>query len=600
MENKIQLAEATDAALLKALWRKPIRKTLRTARLPGFILAHDALDWAWTENQLDEVIFQIGAKVQSGAYRPDSVSVVRAAKAVGLTRPLSFLSTADGLLYRAIVARAERRLLSGFPRWARFGRGDVEEDDPSTRSESGWFRAWLARQNHHWVMSDQYDWLVETDVANFFPYVDVAAVVRHTLAQGGLAEGTAQLLEFMIRAFSPMRNFRSQVIAGLPQEPLDSSRILAHAYLRDVDAEFAVEGSEERYTRWMDDILIGANTRVEALQQVRRVQESLEPLGLYPNTAKTRIIASPTFVSEYLKDENDYIGTVDDTLAAGKVVDIDEFRRRLKRHLLSQKRGKAWGRVLRRYYSTSRAMGDPYLTRWWTRHITESPDSAAHILEYMSSFRLTPARFDAMRGMLRDFDGVYEDVELLCMEYIALAPNVDGAFVRSDVASWALEIAESARTTRPLLAAAAMVVLGKHADDRAVDDLESAFWKRFRSDSPARRQVIPVLLGAGRLDASDLIVLGAGSGGEGASQLRFLQLLLTPDRAAAGAVLGIAQPMRRQKPNRSVVRPRALFLTRMLSNGLGSQWPRTQQRWLGELRSNPMRLRDRSAERWLS
>jgi hypothetical protein len=599
VDPKIRIDDVVDPGILKSLWRRPIRRKFRAMRLPEFVLAHDALEWSWTEQQLDELIFQIGARVRSGAYRPDPVELVRAAKAVGLTRPLAFLSIRDGLLYRSIVSRAERRLLSGFPRWARFGRGDVEEDDPGTSTESGWFRAWLARQNHHWVMTGLYDWLVETDIANFFPYVDAVAVVRHTLAQGNLAEETARLLEFMLRAFSPMRSYRALQVAGLPQEPLDSSRILAHAYLEDVDAAFAQEGTDERYTRWMDDILIGASTREEALQQVRRVQEALEPLGLYPNTAKTRIISSASFVEDYLKDENDYLGDVDEALKSNSAVDVDVFHQRLRRHLRATPRRKAWGRVLRRYYSASRALEDPYLTHRWTADIRDSPDSVAHVLEYMTTFRLTEARFMEMRGMLKDFGGVYEDVELLCMEYLALAPILDDGHLRNLIGSWAVEIAEAAGTKRPRLAAAAMVVIGKHAGEPVISDFESLFWQRFRSDSIARQQAIPVLLGLGRLEAEDLVVLASGSGPDGAAQLRFLQLLVAGNRAAAGTVLGVAQPSRRQRPERSVIRPRALFLLPHLEKCFGARWMRTRASWLKELRNNSRRLRDRSAERWL-
>jgi hypothetical protein len=61
--------------------------------------------------------------------------------------------------------------------------------------------------------------------------------------------------------------------------------------LKAVDDEFAVEGGNERYSRYMDDIVIGANSTEEALQQVARVQSALERVGLYP---KYRQDANPS------------------------------------------------------------------------------------------------------------------------------------------------------------------------------------------------------------------------------------------------------------------------------------------------------------------
>ena len=83
----------------------------------------------------------------------------------------------------------------------------------------------------------------------------------------------------------------------------------------------------------MADIVIGAQSEDEALQQIRRVQVALERVGLYPNTAKTRVLPRDLFVGAYLKDENDYLGEVDGRLDKGLAVDVTTFHQRLRRHL---------------------------------------------------------------------------------------------------------------------------------------------------------------------------------------------------------------------------------------------------------------------------
>ena len=157
------------------------------------------------------------------------------------------------------------------------------------------------------------------------------------------------------------------------------------------------EGTAKRYSRWVDDVVIGGSSRQEALQQVPRAQGSLEELGLYPNAAKTRILAASTFADDYMKDENDYLGIVQEELAASIPVFRPQFRERLERHVKSPRRPKAWGRVLRRYSTVSRRLEDQYLLRWWPRHLEESPDSARNILDYLATFQLTEARLLTMQ-----------------------------------------------------------------------------------------------------------------------------------------------------------------------------------------------------------
>jgi hypothetical protein len=523
--STLGLREIADPLLLKALWKRPVRKRLRALRFPDFVLAHDALEWAWVDYQLEEIARRILPHLESGLYRPDPVETVRAAKSVGLTRPLSYLSTPDALLYRSIVQRSEASLLGGFPKWARFGRGD-DEDEGANIAESGWFRAWLARQKHHWVMSGEYEWLVETDIANFFPYVDIGAIVQHVLARANLSEDAARLLDHMLRAFSPMASYRPSQIGGLPQEPLDASRILAHAYLRPVDEAFAQEGSEERYTRWMDDIVIGARTRSEALQQVRRTQEALERLGLYPNTAKTRILDTREFEREYMKDENDYVGEVEAGIKSGSAIDIGRFHKNLHRHLLIRRRTKIWGRLLRRYYSASRALGDGYLLNWWHRHLVEAPDSSHHILEYLSVFRLTEARLSTLAAVLSELGRVYQDVELLAREYVAVAPNQNNRSVIDRICQWALDTIDESLERDPRLAAAAAVNVGKFGDQTVIDELERIYRSRMDADSVCRQQTVSILFAHGRLGLGDLLHLGAGSSPTSVSQLQYLQALI--------------------------------------------------------------------------
>jgi hypothetical protein len=68
-----------------------------------------------------------------------------------------------------------------------------------------------------------------------------------------------------------------------------------HTYLYEVDQAFEPEGVAGRYSRWVDDIVIGAPSREEGLQYVKRAQLALEKMGLSPNPTKTRVVSRAEF-----------------------------------------------------------------------------------------------------------------------------------------------------------------------------------------------------------------------------------------------------------------------------------------------------------------
>ncbi len=417
---------------------------------------------------------------------------------------------------------------------------------------------------------------------------------RTTLA---LEIGLIRLLEYMLQTFSPMAAYRPSRVGGLPQEGFDVSRVLAHLYLRPLDEEFDSEGQDGRYTRWVDDIAVGADTWDEALRIVQRIQSTLEGIGLYPNSAKTRIISGGVFSREYMKSENDWLGEFEDTIKSG-VPDIPEFGRRLRRHLEREDRPRAWPRVLRRYYTYSRRLRHPYLLEKWPSHIDDSPDSARSMFDYLATYRLTAARFNRLLVVLDRFGTVYEDIEILAHEYLALAPSVDSVRINGLIADWAYGIVEREAVPRPRIAAAACVTLGKFADGPRLDQL-ARLYGRWKRDTVLRTQTATILLAAGRIDMAEVTRLLGRSQLETIENLEFLIAVAGGEKQAVGMALSAMEPVKKYGPDRVMTKPRLMFLAPLLRASAPSQWTAISGRWKRSLGSNPDGLRDHVAERWL-
>jgi hypothetical protein len=583
--------------MIKAIWKR-LRRPLRALNFSNLNHASDPLDYIAFEWDLNGAVEGLCEEIVAGTYQPAAAEIVRSAKTTGLTRPLAFLRPRDQLLYRVITLRAENSLLATSYPWTRFGRGNAEDEQSST-GESGWFRAWLERQDQIWVINENHAYLVETDISNFFPSIDTRAVSQHVLVNSLLDQDVVSLLEHMLKRFARNRAYRAMGVGGLPQEPFDGSRLLAHTYLRPVDAEFAVEGNNHQYSRWVDDIVIGANSRKEALTQIRRAQLALEGLGLYPNGAKTRILRAADFAVDYMKFENDVLGEIAEDFKAG--VDVTRrFGSALARHLkLKQPKPKAWERVLRRMYTTARTLDDDRLVPWWVRHLKEYPGSADHVFEYMATHRLTLQRAQALRVALLDLAGVYDDIELLARHYVVVAPNLDSALLREFLSDWALHTIELALEKQPRLAGASALIVGKFGEASHFDALERLFRNRMKRDDPCRQQTVVVLASRARLTERDLRRLLGRSSVEGTQHLEFVLAMLANDPGALNRAMATMSPSPRENPRRAMMRPRSLQLAPLLNSISPGNWPKARARHLADLQGNRLRLRDLAAERVL-
>ncbi len=599
---RIPIRTVIDPALMTSVWKKRLRSRLRKQRLQDFQLGHDPLEWLAFDWDLASALATLGQDVANGTYRASAPEIVRSAKGKGLTRPLAFLRPPDLVLYKTIVALAENSLLQASKPWTRFGRNDEgENDNGGTLAESGWFRNWLRRQGQIWTITNNHPWLIETDVANFFPYVDGDLVVEHLLSNSKLSEDVIRLLSHMLRQFSPMTEYRRPTIVGLPQEDFDCSRILGHTYLKPVDDEFDEEGRDERYSRYMDDVVIGADDMGQALRSVLRVQQAFERLGLYPNTAKTRIVPADDLVADYMKAENDYLGVVDGQLEEHVAVDVHVFRSHLRRHIRpGATRPKAWSQVLRRYYSISRHMESGALLRLAFDHVALAPDSARHIFDYLASFPITRNRFHGLCRLIEQLGGVYEDVDLLAHEYLCSAPNRVRRTLRHEIGSWAWSQLQATVVRRPRLAASACMTLGKFGTPSQLDELRLAFDRHLNADTVLRQQAIVTLAGAGRLAAQDVSALSHVLDPVSAQHIRYLSALMTGEDRAVKMALSLVEPIQRRYPDRWIIRPRALFLAPLAAHASPRAWGAVSARWFAKVSSNRNSLRDCESERWIT
>jgi len=565
---------------------------------------------------------------------------------MGLSRPLAFLAPRDALLLRTIVKRADSDLKRDLRSWTAALIGDkarkpggigdevvaeqtVEEEilsagvrlpkqlgsrlsaEDYADMDEVWFSVWLQKQEivHHICRSMPF--VVVSDIANFFPSIDLEVIREHLLSTTSLDKEVVRLAVYLIERVARHPRFADSPSMGLPQENFSSSRAIAHSLLVEVDSKFDKEGAAGIYARFMDDFTIGAQSIADGERKVARLQAALEPLGLYPNTAKTRIIATAAYLRDLMVDENDQLDEVEAVLetfeASGplrQIVDLPldvyagcETSARAHRSIPIADRSKGWERVLRRHYTQLRTVGSDLFLSALVHDIEATPAGVVSYLEYARSFPLSTKLVKELFQLAVDVADIYENVALLAIETISTAPN-SGTEDLSQVIMGEVEQLIERLNGQPLedrIVSALVPIVVKFGGESATRKF-LANVQNMDQSSVARLSAYGLGLAVGQPDGELSARYLPGLSWEAVLTIQFIEAVHSGDQSALGTMLGLLEPRPRLKPQRWHLHVRPLALLPLVRD---RRFVNAVPKSLAKLRKNPERLRDRAIEQVL-
>lgn len=149
-------------------------------------------------------------------------------------------------------------------------------------------------------------YVVESDIASFYDYVDHEVLTQELVLQGGSVEEAKALAEFLGEVQA--RGF------GIPQL-FDASDWLSEVYASIVERHVVRAG--HRVWRFNDDFRIHAGSYPRALEAVEDLAVGMRQVGVVPNDGKTRIPRLSTYYIERGGDET-YLPDPDLALAAAR------------------------------------------------------------------------------------------------------------------------------------------------------------------------------------------------------------------------------------------------------------------------------------------
>ncbi len=382
---------------LKELWRSEVKNILRKQDLLDL---HDYYDF---NRSIQSHAADIEAEVLGGRYRPEPPLVFRLEKKMGICRHMCLPTPTDSLVFQALTNALEKKLLAAAPNTrSLFSRTHARWQLPHEHGEPTdypWFIKWKRFQKQIWNFSKEYDYLIVTDLANYFDSIGLRELRNVIASHVKSEEVILDLLFRVIEGMSWNPDYLPNNMRGLPTINLDAPRLLAHSYLYEIDSVLE-SSSSGSFVRWMDDINIGVNDKITAKKIISQLSDVLKSRGLSLNVSKTNILSTEQVKVEFMVDENTYLDEIQ-KIKKPTQIKIRECNKKFNK-TLKDSSPKAWQKVVKRYI----ALGGTYKLKSLDKKIPELffdyPDMRSNIISYLSSQNPDTERLEIWKSLVKN------------------------------------------------------------------------------------------------------------------------------------------------------------------------------------------------------
>jgi hypothetical protein len=284
----------------------------------------------------------------------------------------------------------------------------------STTFVDGWYSQWSQYFARILRIKNKFRYLVVSDFANFFDSVNASHLSR-TLQKAGVPKSHTRAACQLLKKCSYAKP--GQESLGLPQLYDDTALLLANFYLRDFDLEVGSRWGSERYTRWLDDIVLGAQTESEAWKLIAHLSTAARDSGLNLNPHKTKAMLSADLDRNYLfLNEHKRLDSLELEMALRLNYKADIRAEKSFETILIDVRnrlGSGLGEILlRRLYRLGSVLGSSRLVPFVVMDLTTYPNSASAICQYITSLAQDEQIASIVARYLEQPSNVYQTVEV--------------------------------------------------------------------------------------------------------------------------------------------------------------------------------------------
>ena len=347
--RKKTLNQAFEKKVATKIWRSTVRNQLRNMDIKDL---YDHYDFNFN---IEDRILAIKASMLDGSYSVGTPLIYKTEKKYGICRHMVIPQPEDALILQCLVEQVSPSVLKKQPSKNSFYSRDKHNvKKPHEAVEYGLnFRAqWKNLQKKIYNFAGTFDFLVVTDLSNYFDSIDLRELRRVFASHVETDEVIVDLIFKVVEGLSWRPDYLPYSERGLPTSNVEPIRLLAHSFLFEID-QILKERTKDNFARWMDDITSGVSDKRSGIALLSDISDVLKSRGLALNLSKTQILsATEAYFHFQIKENLDidkYESIKPGTKKAAKAE--RELWFKYKKHF-KDKSPKAWDKIAKRYITT--------------------------------------------------------------------------------------------------------------------------------------------------------------------------------------------------------------------------------------------------------
>jgi hypothetical protein len=368
---------------IERIWKEKVRASMRDQFINDGIEHFDFHVARKLESK------KLSHLILSGDYVPQKAQRILVEKSKGLCRQLVIPTIRDAIVLQCLSDALYAEVKGKAPTNKSFFE-PKEHKFSSIPTGYGTFASWLNFQKALFNFSKTRNFIVVTDIANYYDSISYVHLRNAISSISGVEECVLDMLIYVLSDLLWQPDYTPRIEVGLPQINLDAPRLLAHCFLYELDSFLASDPSRD-FVRYMDDIDIGVDTIVDAKKALRFVDLVLQTKQVRLNSGKTVILTRSEAIRHFRVFENARLDTVKSSIEYRKKLGLSLDRQRTLVEL-RLKQG-----IRRKAFDTGN--GEKILKRWLGLAMLTNAKVKPEILEQL--IRLRPSVRDNVYGLVR-------------------------------------------------------------------------------------------------------------------------------------------------------------------------------------------------------
>lgn len=392
------------------VWRNIVKQQLRKLDI------QDLYDFYDFNYNIEDRALVLRTDILNGNYRTVKPLIYRIEKKLGVCRHIIIPQPQDALVLQVLTENLNKEIIGKMPSQNSFYSQDRHNMRYPHQLEIdyslSWRKQWNKLQKLIYQFKEEKELLIVTDLSNYYDSIDISVLRSQISNIVDSKEVFLDLLFKIIESISWTPDYLPYTGRGLPTSNLEGIRLLAHSFLFEFDA-ILKEKTNDSFTRWMDDVIIGVNSRKEAIEIISEASDVLKSRGLALNLAKTDIYDSEKAEYHFQIESNKYLDSIDYSVKR-RTKTYNELTSKLKKNLnkhLKDNKPKYAEKITKRYVTAFGRLKSEKLLSNVAELYDQIPGIRQNLLYYLAELGYKKKTSEAVLNIIRNLN-VHDDISL--------------------------------------------------------------------------------------------------------------------------------------------------------------------------------------------